>query len=336
MSLIPEIYYPVKANSFTPVLEAILNLRVGFLISHLSELEYLKKFNACDILVSAPSVEPYLLKKAFEHKIRYISVNSRYSFDTNLEILKAKKNKIKILLRISASKNSPQKFGNSRNDINALIRNCPSNINIAGLHIHVGTNILGHIRWAEKMYFAQSKFADMKIKDFGGGFPAPSLLLENGYDLSNYIEAMLPIVSLNKRIILEPGRYLVEDAFYCITKVLEIKGNKIYLDVASNSLPPLDNNNYSVIGILSTRNCLVICKRIGSGRGYYLIDRGCMNNLYLPKLSIDYAPSVGDFVIIGRCGAYTYSLWSSFGASIPDILIIPNFMDKLERGIVRK
>ena len=53
---------------------------------------------------------------------------------------------------------------------------------------------------------------------------------------------------------------------------------------------------------------------------YALFDRGCMDVQYLPTFDVPIPPEAGDLVVIARCGAYTYSLWSDFGAPRPEVV----------------
>jgi diaminopimelate decarboxylase len=130
-----------------------------------------------------------------------------------------------------------------------------NNIPLSGVHIHLGSNIQQpklYFICAQKIVSFLSQFSIKTISyiDFGGGYPShgnlPDSSIQSNQDISTYIPSITkPFANLfpNKKpkLILEPGRFLVDDSTILISKVVNIKTAKnqqyIILDSTINMLP---------------------------------------------------------------------------------------------------
>ncbi len=125
------------------------------------------------------------------------------------------------------------------------------------------------------------------------------------------IDRVKLLKKLGDRVIIEPGRYLVENACQVRSKVLAVKGDKLIIDVGMNFLNKFSNSRFTVKAVKSgVRN--------HSYRVFGPVPTDVDNIGFhnLPELS------VGDEVIIGNAGAYTLSMASNWTHKIPKIKYI--------------
>ncbi|MCL5112377.1 MAG: diaminopimelate decarboxylase [Candidatus Marsarchaeota archaeon] len=237
------------------------------------------------------------------------------------------------------------KFGfniesNEAYNIAEMIKNELKNIHLSGVHMHIGTNIIHPIEY-EKAVFKVIKFIKEIIDDFninldyidiGGGFPSTGAHSKE-YKRSEWIVPKIeeyaklictPLSKLSTSIhhkpllILEPGRYIVDDAVSLLAKVIAIKNtsnkNIVFLDAGVNIIPDA----------LFREHHINTFKKTGEKEEYLISGPLCMQSdilidkIKLPKLS------VGDVVEIQGMGAYTISNASEFIRYKPALVAIHN------------
>lgn len=129
-------------------------------------------------------------------------------------------------------------------------------IPISSLHLHLGSNlydsnlytksILSTINFIKEIY--SNYGLKLKYLDLGGGFPSHGLLPHHLHTRFQPLESYLKPIFLELRklpytptLILEPGRYLVDDASIFVSKVIhsDIKDRQqqIIIDSTINQLP---------------------------------------------------------------------------------------------------
>jgi len=113
--------------------------------------------------------------------------------------------------------------------------------------------------------------------------------------------------SVNKKLIIEPGRYLVANACRVISKVLAVKEDKLVIDVGMNFLNKFSNSKFKVTAPgKKARSAYKVFGPIPTD----LDNIGTHN---LPQLK------KGDKVIIENAGAYTLSMSSNWTHKKPAI-----------------
>jgi len=300
-----EIFYPLKTNPHPEVLATVVESGCGVAISHVAEAELLRDFPASvNVGVFAPCLDPELLEHDRVRNARYMTVNSMADTDRVGESAFEGE----VLIRRHDARGQG-KFGCADAEAMAVCLRTKE-LRVGGLHVHAGTNIESAQQWRQAIAAAGAG-SSLTIRNYGGGLPAQSRLDELGLALSAYLEDLAPDA------ILEPGRYIVDDALFCLSRILAVDDDRVFLDVGSNALPPLASSRYTVQRMI--RRTGEIVESSSTGPSYALFDRGCMDITYLPRLMCAIPPETGDLVVFGRCGAYTYSLWSDFGAGRPDV-----------------
>ncbi|MBF8298918.1 MAG: putative Diaminopimelate decarboxylase [candidate division NC10 bacterium] len=161
--------------------------------------------------------------------------------------------------------------------------------------------------------------AEAVVLDFGGGFGSRSIMEANGGPLRSFIAKMTePLAGLSgdREIVMEPGRYLVNDAAVCLTTVLSCKRNGrrrwVLVDAGRNILPPRKNAEYAVIP----------CE-VRPGRTLYHVgDFLCMPSEPIPLSFVSGPIELGDRLAVFNAGAYTFSMAQSFGEPIPNAILV--------------
>ena len=119
-------------------------------------------------------------------------------------------------------------------------------------------------------------------------------------------EERIKILKRKENIIIEPGRYLVENACKIISKVLAVKKDKIIIDAGMNLLNKFSNSKFKVTAQGKKDHAYKVFGPIPTD-----IDNIGAHNL--PELK------AGDEVVIENAGAYTLSMASNWTRRIPKI-----------------
>lgn len=207
------------------------------------------------------------------------------------------------------------------------------NIELVGIHVHIGTNVNVPVFYSEAVekiiQFCRENENKISLEylDIGGGFAssgaAPTNIgLEKWHvpDVKEYAEAVcLPLKEHFGKdgpyLILEPGRFIVDEAFSLLTKVIVVKEifgiRSVFVDAGVNVLPSSYYRTHLVEAVS------------GNHQGNILTDIYgplCMqadvleSGVVLPDLS------VGDILKINTCGAYELSQSMQFIRPRPAVI----------------
>jgi diaminopimelate decarboxylase len=199
-----------------------------------------------------------------------------------------------------------------------------SHLSISGLHLHLGSDIHQtslYQKTSQKIFnfIASSSLKNLDYIDFGGGFPAhgriPGLNTQSDPNIAQYLKSitdplqkLVDIQSL-PTLILEPGRFFVDDSTVLIGRVIDQRQtNKqiITIDASINMLPSTWYRKQIVKTFfpdLHPKNTIDISTVI-YGNTCQEID--CLYQGLLPKLSL------GDLVVFYCVGAYNQSQTPDF------------------------
>jgi diaminopimelate decarboxylase len=245
-----KICYSVKTNSYPALLSELSSLNSGFEIASLEEIKLVKKLHKKPELIvfNSPAKAKKEIKLALENKI-LINIDSESELNKISKITKSKE--IEVGLRIAIEES---KFGISIDQIEKIIEKAKEkNLNITCLSFHPGTQInLNEYSRKLKIFSdiisrIQNKI-NLEYIDLGGGIPDKQQLKNLSLLTKDYFKIIQKYFSqFNKTIILEPGRILISDSFYLLTKVIAIKKqSRTYaiLDAGINILPKITLANY--------------------------------------------------------------------------------------------
>ncbi len=120
------------------------------------------------------------------------------------------------------------------------------NLKVIGTHFHIGSQLLDHKPYVEAIrkisdFFRSHRRYSMPFINLGGGWGIDYHKEGEGFPLEAYRQEVIPLLSkLNKKIILELGRYLVSESCFLLGKVLGIKStahkNFVITDMGMNDL----------------------------------------------------------------------------------------------------
>jgi len=204
------------------------------------------------------------------------------------------------------------------NQINSTINQYKININ--GLHIHTGSEISDtevFLKMASILFEWANDFPHVKFLDFGGGFKVAykagdkeTNVNEIGQHLQNMFAEFERATGRKLQMWIEPGKFLVSDAGYLLTKVNTIKRNPSVTFVGVNTglnhlIRPMMYDAYHEIVNVSNPT--------GAEETYTIVGNICETDT-LGSDRILKEVREGDTLSIKNAGAYGYSMASNYNS----------------------
>ena len=218
---------------------------------------------------------------------------------------------------------SNSKFGIPEEFIEDLIKMDKVNkIKVTGLHIHTGSDITKNNQFEKgikKIFSIATKFKNIESIDLGGGIKIPYFLGDTETNLNDYARAVehehkkfKNNTGKDLKIIFEPGKFLVSDSGYFITKVNYIKKSKNNNFVQVNSgfnhfIRPTLYNSYREVINLSNPN--------DQKEEYTVVGYICEKDTLAEKRKISKILK-GDFLCFKNAGAYGYNMSSNYNSRL--------------------
>ena len=256
----PLICFAVKSNNNNKILKEIANLGLGADVVSIGELMAALKSNIHPnkIVFSGVGKTYDEIKFAVNKKILLINAESKSEIETILKIAKKNNRSVDIGIRLNpnidartikeiTTGKSSNKFGLVDKEIISLINYYKNSkfINIKCLSVHIGSQITSHLPYL-KMLKAIQKIIDkcnfyFEYIDLGGGMGINYKKDEKKLNFKKYSERIYKFVKKNNtKIIFEPGRSIVGNAGYLLSKIIYIKKtrniNFIIIDAGMNDL----------------------------------------------------------------------------------------------------
>lgn len=344
------IAYAIKANSNLSVIKKFSLLGSGADCVSIGEVKraILAGVEKYKIIFSGVGKRDDEIKEALKLDILMINVESFAELKRVEEIAKELKKEARISIRVNPNIDpkthpyistglSENKFGVDIEVAKEMyIYSKKSNyLNPVGIHFHIGSQLieLEPIKEASEIVASLVRSLkainiDIKFFDVGGGLGVTykDEVTIKPYD---YAQAILSTLSgLDVTIVCEPGRFLVANGGYFITKVLYEKENKgkrfIIVDGAMNDLiRPSLYNAYHKIEILNNEKEYSKANLVGP-----ICESGDFfaKDILLPKTK------PGDLVVIYSAGAYGFTMSSNYNtrARVAEVAI-ENGVDRLIR-----
>lgn len=349
-------HYAVKCNDHPAVIKTLALLGTGFDCASRVEIQKVLSagVSADKIVYAHPCKLTSHLKYAKAKGVKPMT------FDSEQELYKIASvfPEAELLIRIRCDAAEVQcqlgiKFGVLPEEARSLLTLAASlSLNVVGVAFHVGSgcsepSVFDTAITAAKQVFDEAKEEghSPSVLDIGGGFLGGSV--QYLYDAASYINPALeehfPEGS-GVRIIAEPGRYMVANAFTLATPVINFRDTKIPANEIPNDL--LDSNDTESVstrmyfiddGLYGSFNCVLYdhqavhpiplnpCVGDGQTKVSSVWGPTCdgfdqvMKAVRLPELS------VGDWLTWETMGAYTRSAAGNFnGFSAPGVKVIVN------------
>ena len=199
-----------------------------------------------------------------------------------------------------------------------IVKNTGMRIN--GIHMHTGSDILDIevFLYASEILFETAKhFKDLDFIDFGSGFKVPykegdieTDIEEFGEKLTTRFKAFCKNYGKELTLAFEPGKFLVSEAGYFLTKVNAVKQttSTVFAQVDSgfNHLirPMLYGSQHEIINI-SNEN--------GKQRFYSVVGYICETDTFANNRRINEIND-GDILAFKNAGAYCFTIASNYNS----------------------
>ena len=329
-SFSPLICFAIKSNTNVNLIREIKKFGLGADVVSMGELMMAIKagINPKKIIFSGVGKTSNEISYAIDKKIFLINAESKSEIMEINRIAKLKRKKIQIGIRLNPNTDAKtlnqistgkkeNKFGVNRKTFFELINNFKNykNIELKCLSVHIGSQILDHKPY-EKMLNVVSKILNQtnhkfEFIDLGGGM---GISYDDNSKKLNYKKYNIAIKKFLKnhksKIIFEPGRSIVGNIGFLISKVIYIKEsekkNFIILDSAMNDLmrPALYGTNHKILPSIKTNQ--------NSKKTYEFVGPICESTDKFTTLKNFQKLKEKDLIIICDVGAYGMSLSSNY------------------------
>jgi len=329
-----KVHFSVKSNTNKRILEIVKSYNLGIDAVSYNEIKHCLDldFQSKDIVFAGVGKTDEEIKKAIEKDIAYFNVESFQELDVINQLSKKQSKQTEVSIRINPNifsetnkkiqtGSKDDKFGVQLEDISKFSDyNKLSNINISGIHFHIGSQIL-NLSPFEKLckvtneiipYLEENGVTIKKI-NVGGGLGIDYMEPENNLEsnFKDFIRLFNSKIKLknNQSIHFELGRSIVGQCGFLISKILYTKKsynkNFIVLDSGMNNLirPALYNSKHKISNISSISNKI---------KAYDIVGPICEST---DTFARDYEMEEskrGDLVVIYSCGAYAESMSSNY------------------------
>ena len=336
-----HINYAAKALSNINILKVIKEIGCGIDAVSIQEVELalFAGFKADQIFYTPSGVELNEIKKAFKLGVQ-INIDNISALKKIAENLSNIKIGIRINPNVKAGGNlkisvgdSESKFGLNTYEIEKAKKIISKkNISVNGLHIHTGSDIedVNSFLKACDVVFKQSEgFKDLEFLDFGSGFKVKYFENDSETDIKKLGKKLGDkFVQFNSkrknkiRMHLEPGKFLVSECGYFLTKVNYVNNriNKNFIHVNSGLnhfvRPMFYGSKHSIENISSNSNEI---------KNYSVVGYICETDTFSEKVNLK-KTNEGDILCFKNAGAYCFSMSSNYNSRFrpPEVLVSNN------------
>jgi diaminopimelate decarboxylase len=204
------------------------------------------------------------------------------------------------------------------------------NLNIHGLNIHTGSEIQDievFARGIEVLFELASQFSDLKFLDLGGGFKVPYMPGEKGTDIDQLgkkvKEEFAKFEKKHKRhlqVWFEPGKFLVSEAGYFITRVNVLKQSASITFAGIDSglnhfIRPMFYGSYHTIENISNPTAGL--------KKYTVVGNICETDTFAENRLLSEV-NEGDYLVFSNAGAYCFEMASNYNSRFkpPEVLVM--------------
>ena len=337
----PLICFAVKANNNIKILNEISRLGLGADVVSKGELiaALKSKIHPQKIVFSGVGKSYDEIEFAAKKKILLINAESQSEIETILKVSKKINRRVDIGLRFNPNVDAKtisqittgkdtNKFGLAGKELIKLINTYKNSkfLNLKCLSVHIGSQIMSHIPYV-KMLKAIQRVIDksnfhFEYIDLGGGMGINYGKNTQTLNYKKYCDEISKFIKINDtKIIFEPGRSIIGNAGYLLTKIIYIKKtdkiNFIIVDAGMNNLirPALYNAFHKIIPAKRSGN--KISKR------HDFVGPICETTDKFLSLKSYQKLNEGDYIVICDVGAYGRVLSSNYNLreSSEEILI---------------
>lgn len=326
-----KIHFAAKSLSNISILKFIKNMGAGLDAVSIEEVMIGLKcgFNKDEILYTPNGVSFEEIKQAFKLGVK-INLDSIESIKDFVNEFGNQSITVRINPGIYAGGNdnvsvghSESKFGIPEERIDELLDiEKKGKVKITGLHIHTGSDITKNNQFKDgimKIFSIARDFRNIESIDLGGGIKIPYYKNDTLTNLNDYVKEVSKELKkfeleFNKKLklIFEPGKFLVSDCGFFITKVNYIKSTKtkdfLQVDSGFNHLlrPTLYGSHHEIINLSNPA---------GKKKEYDVVGYICEKDTFAEKRKIS-ETSIGDLICFKNAGAYGFNMSSNYNSRL--------------------
>lgn len=329
-SFSPLICFAIKSNTNLNLIREIQKFGLGADVVSMGELMMALKagINPKKIVFSGVGKTSKEISYAIDKKILLINAESKSEIKEIDRIARLKKKKVQIGIRLNPNTDAKtlsqistgkkeNKFGVDEKTFFELVNftNYSKNINLKCLSVHIGSQILNHKPF-EKMLNVINKIIkktdyNFEFIDLGGGMGISYKKDDKKLNYKKYNVAIKKFLKKNNtKIIFEPGRSIIGNTGYLISKVIyikeSIKKSFIILDAAMNDLmrPALYGVNHMTVPAIKNRQI--------SNKIYEFVGPICESTDKFTTIKKFQKLKEKDLIVMCDVGAYGISLSSNY------------------------
>jgi len=326
-----KIHFAAKSLSNISILKFIKKMGAGLDAVSIEEVMIGLKcgFNKDEILYTPNGVSFEEIKEAFKLGVK-INLDSIESVKDFVNEFGNQSITVRINPGIYAGGNdnvsvghSESKFGITEERIDELLdMEKKGKVKITGLHIHTGSHITKNNQFKEgimKIFSIARDFRNIESIDLGGGIKIPYYKDDTSTNLNDYVKEVSKELEkfeleFNKKLklIFEPGKFLVSDCGFFITKANYIKSTKtkdfLQVDSGFNHLlrPTLYGSHHEIINLSNPA---------GKKKEYDVVGYICEKDTFAEKRKIS-ETSIGDLICFKNAGAYGFNMSSNYNSRL--------------------
>ena len=328
--------FSVKSSNNLQILKLISSQGLGFDVVSGGELNKVLYINAdkSKIVFSGVGKTKQDLICAIKNNIKSINVESLSELKLISTLVNEMNIPVNIALRLNPetkSKTHPyletgsskSKFGIPKSELGqciGIIKN-ENNINLKGLAFHIGSEINDFSYFKRAIIFMLDQIKSLNVDkaieflDVGGGLGIKYLDKDKTLSIEEFVKKVRLLVPNDINLIFEPGKSIIGNSGYLMSKVLYKKKNILIIDAGMN-----DHIRTPLYG--AKHNILPARKQSKSKNKFIIAGPICESADFFDK-KFTYDLDEGELIVIGSSGAYGFSMSSNYNARLrpPEVLI---------------
>lgn len=313
-----DLFFAVKANPCGAVLRHLAALGLGAEV--ISEGELARALRAGvpaeRVLLGGPRQDDALVEAARDARIGWVSLDNMDQAERWAALLAKQSGPERLLVRLNpaldprthehlATGAATSKFGLPFAETVKLAERLGRRLE--GFHVHIGSQIADvgvYDRVFEQLRTLLERFPNSRTLDLGGGFAVPDFPMEA------FAEKVKTFVG-ERRLLLEPGRFLVAESGTLLTRVLHVKFGPVKHVVCDAGMADLLRP-----ALYGARHPIRALGKDGESVTVDVDGPLCENadrlgrGVTLPEVGL------GDLLAVGDAGAYGYTMSSHYASSL--------------------
>lgn len=329
----PLICFSVKSNSNIAVLRALVKNGAGLDIVSGGELyrARLAGVNPKKVVYAGVGKKPSEIEDAIKFGILFFNVESEEELEEIQKVALNLKKKVNVAIRINpdvipkthryiATGKGETKFGLDFETVHKIFNSRwrYPNVNINGVHTHVGSQILDAAPFEEAIRrvldFIKQYKIELEYFNIGGGLGIV-YSMENPQTAKGFAKSVLPMLKKSGlKVILEPGRFISGNSGILVTKVLYNKRTPrkkfVIVDGAMSDLirPSLYEAYHKIVPVSPKFDSSDTAEKVD------VVGPICESGDFLGKDRLLPHMAKGELLAVMAAGAYGFAMSSNYNS----------------------